>query len=130
MRPVLITALLALVGCSKPVPYAISSDDEDRFAAGIVRMNVPGRVAPVILGLRNCEVFSAVYDNEKIVDWKSVLDPKVEGYFKFMTGCLSQRLTYDGHSARAELQRIPLGAGGGGLVTFVSTDGTHWKPVP
>jgi uncharacterized ParB-like nuclease family protein len=22
-----------------------------------------------------------------IVDWKSVLAPKVEGYFKFMTGC-------------------------------------------
>jgi len=130
MRFKLIAALLALAGCSKPVPYAISSDDTERFAAGIVRMNIPGRVAPVILGLRDCEVFSAVYDGDKIVDWKSVLAPKVEGYFKFMTGCLSQSLTYDGHSARAQLQRIPLGAGGGGLVTFVSSDGTHWKPSP
>jgi hypothetical protein len=128
MRLALIAALWGLAGCSKPDPYAISSEDAQRFAAGIVRMNVPGRAAPVILGLRDCEVFSAVYDGDKIVDWKSVLDPKVEGYFKFMTGCLSQRLTYDGHSARAELQRIPLGVGGGGLATFVSTDGTHWKP--
>ncbi len=93
-------------------------------------MSVPARVAPVILGLKDCEVFSAVYDGDRIVDWKSVLAPKVEGYFTFMTGCLSQSLTYDGHAARARLQRIPLGAGGGGLVTFVSTDGTHWKPRP
>ncbi len=123
----LFSALLVLTACSKPMPYAISSGDADCFAVGIVRMNVPGRVAPVILGLEDCEVFSAVYDDDKIVDWKSVLDPKVEGYLKFMTGCLSQHLTYDGHSARATLQRIPLGAGGGGLVTFVSTDGSHWS---
>ncbi len=130
MRLALIAAFLVLTGCSKPVPYAISSDDAQRFSAGIVRMKAPARAAPIILGLRDCEVFSAVYDGEQIVDWKSVLAPKVEGYFTFMTGCLSQRLTYDGHAARAELQRIPLGAGGGGLVTFVSTDGTHWKPSP
>ncbi|HTA39205.1 MAG TPA: hypothetical protein VK760_09025 [Candidatus Acidoferrales bacterium] len=140
----LIAAFSILAACAPHVPFALSKDDQSRFGADVVRVNVPGH-DPMIFGMNDCIVYKAKTAHDDIVGWDVVLasDWGQHSYPKWMTGCTSQSIKYDGKYVVVDMCAQALGAGGGcagGGGTYRSrkgdavgwqvTDGKRWFPLP
>ena len=69
----------------------------------------------MILGLNDCILYKARTAHEDIVGWDVVLasDWGMHSYPKWMTGCVSQHVTYNGRYVVASFCAQALGAGGG-----------------
>ncbi|MGA2761346.1 MAG: hypothetical protein ABSF08_13630, partial [Candidatus Cybelea sp.] len=96
---------------------------------------------PMILGLNDCILYKARTAHEDIVGWDVVLasDWGMHSYPKWMTGCVSQHVTYNGRYVVASFCAQALGAGGGCAggdgtyrsrtadpTTWQIQDGSHW----
>lgn len=134
-----IVALCA--GCAAK-PYEISQSDQQRFTAGLIRVERAGK-APLIEGLSNCTVYKAQYDGQRISGWKAALGADWGGtYPAFLTGCMTQSLAYRNGEVRVYLCARAIGAGGGcnnggyyrsrtGERPWLrSWDQAHWAPLP
>jgi hypothetical protein len=137
-------ALLSiLAACAPHVPFALSSDDRSRFADGVLRVAVPGH-DPMIFGMNDCIVYKAKTAHDDIVGWDVVLasDWGQSSYPKWMTGCTSESIKYDGKYVVVDMCAQALGAGGGcagGGGTYRSRtgnptswevpDGKRWSPL-
>ncbi|HLY02378.1 MAG TPA: hypothetical protein VKR56_07750 [Candidatus Cybelea sp.] len=143
MRLGLLLAVVMAAGCAHHLPYALSSADQARFGTSVLRVNVAGH-APMILGLNDCILYRARTAHEDIVGWEVVLasDWGMHSYPKWMTGCTSQHVAYNGRYVVASFCAQALGAGGGcagGDGTYRSRtadpaswqieDGSHWLPL-
>ncbi len=134
----------ALAACAPHVPFALSNDDKSRFADRVLRVDVPGH-DPMIFGMNDCIVYRAKSAHDDIVGWDVVLasDWGQSSYPKWMTGCTSESIKYDGKYVVVDMCAQALGAGGGcagGGGTYRSRkgdptswevpDGKRWSPLP
>ena len=139
-----IFAALLLPACaSKPVPYAISDSDRQRFAAGLIDVAHPGR-DPLIEGLSGCIVYKAQFDGQQISGWKAALgsDWGAEAYPGFMTACTKETIAFKRNEVVVYLCALAIGAGGGctnggyyrsrtGERPWLhSWDRSHWEQLP
>jgi hypothetical protein len=124
LRPLLavLAALVTFAACAPKVPFALSKDDQNRFGASVLRIPVPGH-DPMIFGLNDCILYKAQTAHEDIVGWKVVLasDWGMSSYPKWMTGCTSQNMKFDGHYIVVDFCAQAIGAGGG----CAGGDGTY-----
>lgn len=122
--PALVSLLLfALAACAAPPkPYELSKDDQARFGDRVLRVAVSGR-APMIFGLSDCVLYKAQTANQQITGWTVVLasDWGMSSYPKWLTGCTSQTVRYDGKYVIASFCAQAIGAGGG----CAGGDGTY-----
>jgi hypothetical protein len=144
-KVVLVAALLtALAACARHVPFALASSDQDRFGGDVLRVIVPNH-DPMIFGMNDCIVYKAKTAHDDIVGWDVVLasDWGQSSYPKWMTGCTSQSIKYDGKYIVVDMCAQALGAGGGcagGGGTYRSRkgdatgwevpSGKRWSPLP
>ncbi|HEV3091529.1 MAG TPA: hypothetical protein VGX91_08835 [Candidatus Cybelea sp.] len=119
-------ALLPLAGgCAKHVPYALSTQDQQRFGGHVLRIALPHR-NPAFFGLDDCTLYRAETAHEEIVGWTKVLASDWgQDTPKFMTVCTSQHVKYDGKYLIADFCAQAIGAGGGcaGSGTYRSRTG-------
>jgi hypothetical protein len=119
-------ALLGLgavvAACAPHVPFALSKDDQARFANDVVRVPVKGH-DPMILGLNDCIAYKAQTAHQDIVGWTVVLasDWGQSSYPKWMTACARQSIKYDGTYIIVSFCAQAIGAGGG----CAGGDGTY-----
>ena len=90
-------ALLAFVAivsaCAPHVPFALSKDDQARFADDVLRVPVAGH-DPMIFGLNDCVLYKATTAHEDITGWNVVLasDWGQTSYPKWATVCTSEHV--------------------------------------
>ncbi len=76
MRLLALSAALATLVVSSAcahVPYAISGADRTRFGKNLIRVHVPGKPDPLILGASGCKLYRARYEHQDIVGWQVTL---------------------------------------------------------
>jgi hypothetical protein len=126
VRVVALIASLTLpcvaIGCAPHKPFELSNDDRARFAGRVLRVAVPNR-DPMIFGLNDCVLYKAKTAHQDIVGWTVVLasDWGQSSYPKWLTGCTSQEVKYDGKYIVASFCAQAIGAGGG----CAGGDGTY-----
>ena len=124
-------ALVVLAGCSRQ-PYALSKDDQERFADRTVRVQVAGSDAPMILGVHDCIVYKAITDNGEITRWKMVLRSDWGSqYANISLKCTRQSIRWDGTYVNVDLCAQGISEAGGGCAAggnYRSRDGEHnWE---
>ncbi len=69
---VALALLLVAVGCAKHVPYALSTQDQQRWGGHVLRIALTHR-DPAFFGLDDCTLYRAETAHEDIVGWTKVL---------------------------------------------------------
>lgn len=112
---------LTAASCGHHTPYELSKDDQARFGH-VLRVDVKNH-DPMFFGLDDCVLYKAQTAHEDIVGWDVVLasDWGQHSYPKWMTGCTSQSVKYNGKYIIASFCAQALGAGGG----CAGGDGTY-----
>jgi hypothetical protein len=111
-------ALLAFVAivsaCAPHVPFALSKDDQARFADDVLRVPVAGH-DPMIFGLNDCVAYKATTAHQDVTGWNVVLasDWGQSSYPKWATVCRSEHIKYDGKYVVVDFCAQAFGAGGG-----------------
>lgn len=102
------------IGASTQKPLELSNDDRARFGDRVLRVPQSGG-APLIFGLDNCTLYKARIDGDRIAGWNVVLasDWGQSSYPKWLTGCTSQTMHYDGKYVKVSFCAQAFGAGGG-----------------
>ncbi len=137
-------AAAVLVACAPHVPFALSQADQNRFGDRVLKVAVRGH-DPMIFGMNNCIVYKAQTAHDDIVGWTVVLasDWGQSSYPKWLTGCTSESIRYDGKYVIVDMCAQAIGAGGGcgggggtyrskrgDVVGWEVPDGNRWSPLP